>query len=982
MAPLRYTPRGASAGPVALVHTWLSHVCSTTPSAPRHSHFERVPGGWRPRLKQKSVSDSGNAKQEDERQNLELPVGALASDIGVDDLEQFSPVSSPLNLGDCSAAFLKEHFPVQANAQDPPEADGFSSSEGSLPVHIKSQPRIRACSLARSAVGLIDRRESENGKMWNRKTGAFEKRASVQKRADAFAKADVQAWIRRNSSIAYGQKPKRECQLAVSKGVWDGPRLSVLSRRATLESQKRNSQLLLPQQLMEQFGGNVSPSGSLLNSEATFGTESNASDNPKSRNYIGDSFFGSDCFSSPSRPSSGFANPQICVIDSPKDDRRDSAKSFGGAAPSADLDFIGFDFASESTDKLAKTRRHTYSSKLFQNADAQAEASHWKVSDLDLRDMSVFVADIDRDTRGYISKGAVRSVLRLLGRPVTQESGGLDSLVRRLASHNVERLSYNAHCPPGTLSFSELVGIIGAVFEAERDLLSKVFQDADPDSTGSVSSIKLQSLLKAAGLRAPRLADLEAIEFLSQPQSESAEAPCASWLDRLESLYDLMRTAIQGGSDMAADATGSLPVSMQWASRTSDCTAPRNFEEEEFHAVAMQIIEDEKEIARDRAGLDNAEVQGFRLAFDQRNENALQPPELGTNELLEVLMVLSIEMPDMSDAHEKNGRATLEEAMRTFPHLGKGHGLLSLPEFLQLVRRTIDDVEVSHLVTKRKVFNESGFADSEIDRFREVYRSLHDEDEDQLEFNFFALKKVVRSIGGNLDAHEAAQLKEKFRQHAVPSKTRERAFQLTFLGFISIMGGYRTLVESREREEATEQLHLSQLLQVVEQTQMNEIRSRMNSPAPPVAASPDVQDRSSLPVLPTRRMSMAPLARRGSNLMIKAIGQGKPRRPSIQCMAPQQGGLVMARRHSMAPSMSPDLSPRRHSAGADFSPRLSDRSRKSSVSSSVPRRASVSPSAESRRSQPLRRERYASADPPSMVVVVPLARSSAPPPLI
>jgi len=285
--------------------------------------------------------------------------------------------------------------------------------------------------------------------------------------------------------------------------------------------------------------------------------------------------------------------------------------------------------------------------------------------------------------------------------------------------------------------------------------------------------------------------------------------------------------------------------------------APEAFTVEEFQSATVQICESDKELARERAGFDFDEVGAFRRAFyrvDKELVGELEKPEdeLPPAELLVVLRELNL----LSEHNLARG-AELEEAIASFPFQGGGHGRLSLHDLMHLVRRILDAFEMRQLLGRRAIFNASGFTDQELDHFFQVYCHLGDEADDQHEFNLFALKKVVSPFVGSLNAQEAAKLKEKFKQHAIPSNTRARGLQLTFLSFIAIMGTYHTQIAKCANEHLDEQRSFRELLRGIEETRIS---------------SPGVNDQARS----SRRTSLNSSA----NLTVRRASAGTSRRPS------------------------------------------------------------------------------------------------------
>jgi hypothetical protein len=219
--------------------------------------------------------------------------------------------------------------------------------------------------------------------------------------------------------------------------------------------------------------------------------------------------------------------------------------------------------------------------------------------------------------------------------------------------------------------------------------------------------------------------------------------------------------------------------------------------------IVQRCRNKEKIRCHERAGFNVDEVFEFQKAFDY-----FAPPALGgelhPQDLVSMLSFLGI-LANQEDNDERFGElaaATECDQREKF----------SFTECLHAARRLFDEAEVKAVLTERSAQEEADIPLEDVEELRKVYDMYADE-EDQCEFNFFALSKAIRLVmGSSFTPAQTKVLDDIYNLHAKPSKTHRMqsdALCLPFPEFLKVVHELSQndkfpglLTQSRETEES------------------------------------------------------------------------------------------------------------------------------------------------------------------------------------
>jgi Ca2+-binding EF-hand superfamily protein len=205
---------------------------------------------------------------------------------------------------------------------------------------------------------------------------------------------------------------------------------------------------------------------------------------------------------------------------------------------------------------------------------------------------------------------------------------------------------------------------------------------------------------------------------------------------------------------------------------------------EEFMDLTSSYRKLEKERVRQKAGFQDEEVEDFQVGFLQYDRD--RSGELSIPELMGLLKEMNMFPRD------KEQQAKLSVMMKEADRDESGQ--LTFEELLHLMRRFQDEVEVEQYSQQRKAQEKTGFSDTEVIEFWDVFARFRKEDDDSNgeEFTIFALRAVIRSLGVTLNSKQMLELKGVFRDYAKPSSVQDSTthlkLQLPFPEFLTMMG--------------------------------------------------------------------------------------------------------------------------------------------------------------------------------------------------
>jgi len=214
--------------------------------------------------------------------------------------------------------------------------------------------------------------------------------------------------------------------------------------------------------------------------------------------------------------------------------------------------------------------------------------------------------------------------------------------------------------------------------------------------------------------------------------------------------------------------------------------------QEMLYQIVMRCHQHEKQEVHERAGFSREEVGALSRAFDKFSTFA---GELDPEDLLKILDGLGILL-----SSDKEQQQHLLEVLQA---TSCGDiDTISFNECLHLVRRFFDEAEVQAVLLETSAQEYAELSSEDVEELRKVYHWFADEEvEQQGEFNYFALTKAVRFLGGSaLSIAQSAVLDEVFRKYSKPSRTMpaQKTKSWFYLPFPEFLKVTYEVAESRE----------------------------------------------------------------------------------------------------------------------------------------------------------------------------------------
>lgn len=179
----------------------------------------------------------------------------------------------------------------------------------------------------------------------------------------------------------------------------------------------------------------------------------------------------------------------------------------------------------------------------------------------------------------------------------------------------------------------------------------------------------------------------------------------------------------------------------------------------------------EVEEFNERAGFDEEEVEIYRETFDSYDRDG--GGQLSIKELMPVLASLGRE-PKSVIQREKLTKLISDVD-------SDGSGEIDFREFLQLMRRFIEEAQQEQLRKERGILQKTGFTDEEVAQWRDVFVKF--DDDDSGEFDHHEGKKLLQAVGVTLnDRNMHEQYMQIFREVDVDKNN-----QIDFPEFLLMM---------------------------------------------------------------------------------------------------------------------------------------------------------------------------------------------------
>lgn len=178
---------------------------------------------------------------------------------------------------------------------------------------------------------------------------------------------------------------------------------------------------------------------------------------------------------------------------------------------------------------------------------------------------------------------------------------------------------------------------------------------------------------------------------------------------------------------------------------------------------------------KNRACFSPEDVQYFRDKFTLYDQD--HSGEVSFKELLRLLKDVGV-FPATKDEQVK-----LRHMLTNVD--SDGDGSLCFLEFLQLVRRFVDDYECEQYCREIDAQKDSGFSDAEVANFREIYEALSEGEKEAQEPTFFSIKSLLRSLGVTLDNLKLHQLRNIYDDFSTP---KDGICVLSFPAFLQLLG--------------------------------------------------------------------------------------------------------------------------------------------------------------------------------------------------
>lgn len=228
---------------------------------------------------------------------------------------------------------------------------------------------------------------------------------------------------------------------------------------------------------------------------------------------------------------------------------------------------------------------------------------------------------------------------------------------------------------------------------------------------------------------------------------------------------------------------------------------------EEFLLLVEHYQQEADKDAEKRAFFSEEEAADYQDLFDAHDVN--KSGSLDVNELNPIFKALGKEPRNQAE------QQTLAKALAEVDK--DGNGTFDFFEFLQLLRRFVDEAEAELLKAEDKAIEKCGFSMEEAESFKEIFTTY---DEDQRGILMFAdIRKLLRAVGVNMDAQMTDSLR------TILAKIDEDAdvSSVNFVEFLYLMnhlldsnfGGLQEAVaktRARQQEEEQKQQEAEQAL--------------------------------------------------------------------------------------------------------------------------------------------------------------------------